>query len=76
MHDLRVGHFEARRLNLPSVSVGATPALSKTYYTSVMDIFTEVVSVLDLFDTERKDVRAYMESRTHDVPDKTFTGPF
>lgn len=64
-----------RRLTYPDYPSGSSPALAEHYYNGPLEIFNAVVEMLGR-DVDSSAVVAYQKTRTHDVPDQNFRGPF
>lgn len=64
-----------KRITFPDFPTPSTPGLSQYYYPRVPQIFRGVAQVLGKT-LDPKGADEYEKSRTHDVPDKNFTGPF
>ena len=69
-----------RRITLPDCYAPSTPALTKHYYPTTIDI---VHTILDMMGKDKKQYQRLFEalaldelSKQHDVPDSSFKGPF
>lgn len=63
------------RVTYPNYPSASSPGLTQGYYNGPMDICVAVQEVLGR-KLDLSDVEKYQNSRIHDVPDKSFTGPF
>jgi len=65
-----------QRITLPDLPTPSTPGLTKYYYPTHIDIVKKVFQMLN----KEKELKKLTFKKTselpHDVPDKTFTGPF
>lgn len=67
-------NIKVKRLTYPDYPSGSSPALTKNYYNGPYDICRAVESMG--FRVNLKEIKAYQDKRTHDVPDANFKGPF
>jgi len=63
------------RLTYPDYPSGSSPGLTANYYVGPYDIGKAVEKVLRR-PLDLSELKSYQESRTHDVPDANFRGPF
>lgn len=63
------------RITYPDFPSASSPYLTKNYYPGPYDIAKVIVQQLES-DIDLSELLSYQDSRTHDVPDQNFRGPF
>lgn len=69
-------NVKAKRITFPDFPSPSTPALCQYYYPTFMDIYKSAHQMLDSEMSCFDEAMSYLDSRTLDVPDRNFTGPF
>lgn len=65
----------SKRVTFPDLPTPTSWSLANRYYPRAIDIVNEVKGMFDISVTQAKDSGSYYNV-PHDVPDKSFTGPF
>lgn len=68
---------KSKRITFPNFPSPSTPGLCEYYYPTLKDIYLKCHEMIGTHSSNSlDDVENYIAGRIHDIPDKSFTGPF